>query len=558
MHAKVKAAKKAALAKVAASKKSRGRVGALRVAKAKPAYDGGLGPLGSALMGMMGSAPGRPSFALPPPPPMGKHPFPPLPPGVLDPAVAPRAKPGQSRGRRDGKAPGRGRGMVDFAVRPPSMTRMPEVVPYAGPPPPRSKALGLKMGLDPLEEHYERWLDIVNQPELLELTLPVGSVLETATVNSAGVIDGTCLWVLRYKGFPDQAGCFLEVAFGGASAPHHGVALDGAFGYHHKLGASPMVLHWCVRGAAECEAECPGRQVLHMQHLRVRRMNTIKDSWAKDLESVVKIVKDEQGEGDEESVASSAEGRQEKLTARAAQLRRRLLENRMNDPSLRAADRLSMAVAQQDMLQRKGILAGYEDEDEELDAQGRKSKKKSKSGKKKKKKKRSSSSSGSTSGAETPLFREATPLGSGSASAIKKAAEDQPGELYTRAVMAVERLLGGRGVATDGKTNARWGTYLRAIVFAQYPASTLPPEKVELMQLLAKTLDTLGEGCIKKVADLLSQEFKSQEMMLHGREDLAKEMRLTGLEDRTLTSQGELAAALRHKRQRQLLEDGRR
>ena len=99
---------------------------------------------------------------------------------------------------------------------------------------------------------------------------------------------------------------------------------------------------------------------------------------------------------------------------------------------------------------------------------------------------------------------------------------------------------------------------MRAIVFAQYPASTLPPEKVELMQLLAKTLDTLGEGCIKKVADLLSQEFKSQEMMLHGREDLAKEMRLTGLEDRTLTSQGELAAALRHKRQRQLLEDGGR
>ena len=43
-------------------------------------------------------------------------------------------------------------------------------------------------------------------------------------------------------------------------------------------------------------------------------------------------------------------------------------------------------------------------------------------------------------------------------------------------------------------------------------------------------------------------------MTLIGREDLAREMRLTGLDDKTLTSSGELQAALRNKKTRLKLE----
>ena len=91
----------------------------------------------------------------------------------------------------------------------------------------------------------------------------------------------------------------------------------------------------------------------------------------------------------------------------------------------------------------------------------------------------------------------------------------------------------------------------------RHPSSSLPPEKVEMFELLAKTLDTLGGGGLEAVGDLLSQEFKSMELVLSGREDLAREMRLTGLEDRTLTSSGELRAALRNKKARLRLEHRR-
>ena len=168
--------------------------------------------------------------------------------------------------------------MIDSSVTVPAIGGGPGIIPYAGPPPPKGRDIDVHGWNDPLSGHYEKWLDIRAQPELLQMQLPTGTILETATVNGDGVIDGTCLWVLRYKGFPDQTGCFLEVAFGGASAPHHGVALDAAFGYHHKLGASPVVLQWCLHGASGCEAECPGRQVLHMQHLRIRSLWNIKDS----------------------------------------------------------------------------------------------------------------------------------------------------------------------------------------------------------------------------------------------------------------------------------------
>ena len=113
-------------------------------------------------------------------------------------------------------------------------------------------------------------------------------------------------------------------------------------------------------------------------------------------------------------------------------------------------------------------------------------------------------------------------------------------------------------MVVDGRSAQQWGTYLRGVLFATHPPSTLPREKVELFELLAKTLDTLGDGGIEAVADLLSQEFKSQEMTLIGREDLAREMKLTGLDDITLTSSGEMRAALRNKKTRMKLDDRRR
>ena len=82
---KAKAAKKAAPVKAARGKGGSRAGSILRMPVPKVGGTSGLGPLGSALMGMMGAAPSRPTFALPPPPPVGKHPFPPMPPGLAVP-----------------------------------------------------------------------------------------------------------------------------------------------------------------------------------------------------------------------------------------------------------------------------------------------------------------------------------------------------------------------------------------------------------------------------------------------------------------------------------------
>ena len=73
------------------------------------------------------------------------------------------------------------------------------IAPYLGPAPAVVKK-GKKD--DALEQHYESWLDIANNPALLMLELKSGVVMEGATMNGQGVIDGTCLLVIREKATP--------------------------------------------------------------------------------------------------------------------------------------------------------------------------------------------------------------------------------------------------------------------------------------------------------------------------------------------------------------------
>ncbi len=88
-------------------------------------------------------------------------------------------------------------------------------------------------------------------------------------------------------------------------------------------------------------------------------------------------------------------------------------------------------------------------------------------------------------------------------------------------------------------------TYLQAVVFAQHPPSSLSPEKVRELEAKAKALDRLGSGALKSTADQLTQEFKSLELELAGRKDIAEELQLVGLEDKMLVSKAELASAQR-------------
>ena len=135
----------------------------------------------------------------------------------------------------------------------------------------------------------------------------------------------------------------------------------------------------------------------------------------------------------------------------------------MNDPEITPAQRLSYAIAAKSSKASSSRAAKRSREDD----------KKSKKSKKKRKKRDSSDSSRSSESDSRALFRMAAPLARGSDSRIKQLHEDQPGALYSNTVNAVSKLLGGRGVASSGRSAQQWGTYLRCVLYATQHAG--PP-----------------------------------------------------------------------------------
>ena len=134
----------------------------------------------------------------------------------------------------------------------------------------------------------------------------------------------------------------------------------------------------------------------------------------------------------------------------------------------------------------------------------------------------------------------------------------KPGELYSQAIGDRNSFLGARGAAVGGNESDLWMTYLRSIVFAQYPPSSLSPEKVRELEAKAKALDRLGKGMIKGMADQLTQEFKALELELAGKKDIAEEFMLHDLSDKNLVSKAELASAQRSRAWKLKLEKGSR
>ena len=207
----------------------------------------------------------------------------------------------------------------------------------------------------------------------------------------------------------------------------------------------------------------------------------------------------------------------------------------MDDPKLSAADRLNFAVAAESLKGKKR----KRDKSPRRDGSRRRRKKRRSRG-------RDGSTSTDSSPSDKGLFRVGSSLSGGSRSRIQKIADDQPGELYSQAVGDINGFLGARGAASRGaKSSESWMTYLQAVVFAQHPPSSLPPEKVRELEAKAKALDRLGSGALKGTADQLTQEFKALELELAGRKDIAEELQLVGLEDKMLVSKAELASAQR-------------
>ncbi len=330
------------------------------------------------------------------------------------------------------------------------------------------------------------------------------------------------------------------MAYAGASSPLRCVSLQQAFSPDFPAGTGPYVVHWCAGPAVQCMGNAGHKQALHAVHLRVRRASSVKEAWAVDLKALRKKLTDESDEDE-------SDGAKDNTKEKVRELRERLLLHKLDDPKLSAADRLNFAVAVECMKAKKK----KRDKSPKRDRSRRRRKKRRSRG-------RDGSTSTDSSPSDKGLFRVGSSLSGGSRSRIQKIADDEPGELYSQAVGDINGFLGARGAAFRGaKSSESWMTYLQAVVFAQHPPSSLPPEKVRELEAKAKALDRLGSGALKGTADQLTQEFKALELELAGRKDIAEELQLVGLEDKMLVSKAELASAQRSRAWKQKLDRGR-
>ena len=399
------------------------------------------------------------------------------------------------------------------------------------PPAPASRKTGAK--LDPLAPFYDRWLDLTVEPFAASVEVKPGSIIEIATMDGGGAVDGTAMLMVRQKHPMDSWGVHFEVAFAGASSPMQSVALQQAFSSDFPPGSTPYLLHWCAGPVQHCQG-LSYKQALHSGYLRFRRVGDIKEAWCLDFKAMLKKLSFE-SEEEEEPVVSDR---------RVKDMRKRYLELKLDDPNLSPSERMNIGVALD-----ASASSGRDKRDSERGRSRRCRKKRHK-----RSRRHNSSYSGSDSDSSSQHFRKGSSLSGGSKSRIHRIAEETPGELYDQAIRDRNGFLGTRGGAQSAGANDGWMNYLQTVIFAQFPPSSLAPEKVRELESKAKTLDKLGKGKLRGAADLMTQDFKALELELHGRTDIANELQLVGLEDKMLVSRAELAAAQKSRSQRQRVE----
>ena len=148
----------------------------------------------------------------------------------------------------------------------------------------------------------------------------VGNFVEIVTLDENLALDGTALFRISGMYQPSTLGILLEVGFRGASAIPRSVEFGIAFG---SGSATRAALHLCSRGRDECnQPALPGRQLLHVDKARIRRVIGLEEPWIK-LE-----------EGDFEKDAGGGALQHELTTQkeRVAELRLRLKTKRRESP----------------------------------------------------------------------------------------------------------------------------------------------------------------------------------------------------------------------------------
>ena len=176
----------------------------------------------------------------------------------------------------------------------------------------------------------------------------------------------------------------------------------------------------------------------------------------------------------------------------------------------------------------------------------------------KRRRSRSRSSDGSDDG---QVFRDA---GTSSVIPLVEWARLHPGELFWQGLKEQSQFTSTRaGRTADDAGEQRVGTYLNQVLLAQHPPARIGAPKLRELMTLQMAMDTLLDGNLALVGDILMQRFKAVEGSLNdGGWELSRHMELVPPSGASSSSQGEREragrAALREAKLAVTLEDLRK
>ena len=212
----------------------------------------------------------------------------------------------------------------------------------------------------------EQWFDASSAPVghllLQSLNLETGDVLEAVLSNAHLQIDGTFMLVVK-KAWPlDPAsyGRLVDGVFAGCSNPGYAGTLEAMFSEANFAAINVGLLHICTTPMHHCPTQIMGRQIVHVNPVRIRDVSKIAESWTKDVTAIKKrmgikpiavapAVEDEYASTKENKKktknAKADESSEEEYGKKVKSLKRKLVELRAADPRLTPADQLAFAAA---------------------------------------------------------------------------------------------------------------------------------------------------------------------------------------------------------------------
>jgi hypothetical protein len=356
------------------------------------------------------------------------------------------------------------------------------------------------------------------------MALQAGCILEFATANSLGAVDGSAMVVIKHPYAPDAAGQMFEATHAGSSNPMTSALLDQVLGGNF-LSPDRGLLHICRAGRPGCTAAMPGRPVYHIDCFRIRSLSSITEAWAQRDQFPVVTLPALSDSAEKKDAAEPVVSRSDRRAARLLQTRYLALQLEKGTVSEGLASRALLAQA---------TRAEHDDHP-----------------KKKRKRCRSASSHSGSSGSgeddagSKSLFRDAPARNS--RSLIRTQAEDAPGQLYEGCCKEIARHLGDRvGATVTADDQQKWVTYLTGVFFGVHSPDKIGRRTTVELQTIARALDALGRGELPELADLLSQRFKALETsVVEGNWNLARRMELVPEQPAGLASYSERRDAAR-------------